>query len=200
MVIPFDRTQLENMCDYVGLAIHWLRRGHAADAHELLEKALAIGLAAIETEDRRLLLDGTPVGPETHPTKYEGKMNITDEQIDREKQHTMYTDTAHHEHPDCIRIAVQWLAAQQWVKRPNRRALRPIKHIIESWAGRYVSEADVCVAATLLGLQGRYPYFNISSRLTRPNLSRLEGIGEAMTQKNYLGHYGEVYSGLEEES
>ena len=125
-------------------------------------------------------------------------MNFTDEQIRAACMATTYTTKPHHEHPDCIRIAFEWLAAQQMTSRPSRRAAWPIKHLAESWAGRYVSEADVCVAATLLGLLGRYPHFSISSRLTRPSMSRLRNIGEALTQKNYLfSDYDDCYSRFE---
>jgi len=71
-----------------------------------------------------------------------------------------------------------------------------LKHIIEAWGGRYVSYFDVEVAAALLGLQGRYPFYDISSKLTRPSLSRLEGIGEAMKHRGYLSRpwHRDVYS------
>ncbi|MBV5327408.1 MAG: hypothetical protein JZU65_07195 [Chlorobium sp.] len=126
-------------------------------------------------------------------------MNITDEHIEKAKLHTTYSlCPAHHEHPDCIRIAVEWLSAQQWVKRPNRQG-NPIKHVIEIWGGRYISQSDVEVAAVLLGLEGRYPNFNISSKLTRPSMSRLGTIGEALKHKNYLfkDSYDSMYARLE---
>ena len=126
-------------------------------------------------------------------------MFLTDEHIELGKQQTVYTlNPARHEHSDCIRIAVAWLEAQKRLKNPSfGRGGHPLKHIIESWAGRYVSQNDVEVAATLLGLLGAYPYFNISSRLTRPSLLRLDGIEQAMKHKNYLGWYDAAYSRLE---
>jgi len=43
-------------------------------------------------------------------------------------------------------IVSEWLDAQ--VKTKNRRMTHnPIKHIIEKWSGRYVSQSDVEVAA-----------------------------------------------------
>lgn len=128
-------------------------------------------------------------------------MTITTEQIEQAKRRTRYRGTPYHQHPDCIRIAVEWLAAQRRMKNPTSRE-HSLKHIIESWAGRYVSHSDVEVAAVLVGLQGHYPFFNISSSLTRPNLSRLEGIGEAMAHKNYLLNpwHSNVYAVVEEES
>jgi hypothetical protein len=119
-------------------------------------------------------------------------MHVSDDQIEEAKRRTHYsnhsnTGEPNHEHPDCIRIAVQWLDAQRRLKSPAvGRGGWPLKHIIESWGGRYVSMNDVEVAATILGLRGIYPYFNISSRLTKPSLSRLEGIEEAMKHPNYL--------------
>lgn len=128
-------------------------------------------------------------------------MNITNEQIEAAKANTNYTTgKPHHEHPDCIRIAVEWLEAQKRLKNPSfGRGGHPLKHIIESWAGRYVSRDDVEVAANILGLQGAYPYFNISSRLTRPNLTRIQGIDQAMTHKIYLGKYDHAYALMEGE-
>lgn len=126
-------------------------------------------------------------------------MTITDEQIEQAKQSTRYTGKPVHEHPDCIRIAAEWLSAQRRIKQPTSRE-HGLKHIIEAWAGRYVSHFDVEVAATLLGLQGRYPYYDISSRLTRPRLTRLEGIGEAMKHRGYLASpwHVDVYARPEE--
>jgi hypothetical protein len=44
--------------------------------------------------------------------------------------------------------------------------------------------SDVEVAAELNPeIAGRYPHFNIASRLTKPHDRRLNGIGEAKTQK-----------------
>ncbi len=120
--------------------------------------------------------------------------NIPDEQIEEASRRTRYASKPYHQHPDCIRIAAEWLDAQRRLKAPAvGRGGWHLKHIIEAWAGRYVSQSDVEVAATLLGLKGRYPFYDISSRLTRPKLSRLEGIGEAMTQIGYLTSHQDVY-------
>lgn len=102
---------------------------------------------------------------------------------------------ARHQHDDCIRIAYQWLDAQTKTKGLTR-VDRQIKHYIEAWGGRYVSESDVQVAAELLKLQGTYPCFNISRRLTLPSDARLAGIGEARTQNYKLTerHIKEAYS------
>jgi hypothetical protein len=65
------------------------------------------------------------------------------------------------------------------------RRSRPLKHFIEKWGGRYVSQSDVEVAAELHPkIKGTYPYFNISARLTRPSDARLNNIHQAKTQ-NY---------------
>lgn len=108
---------------------------------------------------------------------------LTDQEIEEAKKRTKYSlgDDKVHEHPDCIRMAYQWLDAQSTVKRGN--ASRPLKHIIEKWAGRYISTSDVEVAAELHPrITGRYPEFNLSRRFVRPHDRRLSGIGEAMTQ------------------
>jgi len=75
----------------------------------------------------------------------------------------------HHEHNDSgILLAEYWLSHQNQLMHPNKR--NPIdKHIIESWAGVYVSSDDVAVAAILLDLKGTYPVFNISSKLIWPD-------------------------------
>lgn len=116
-------------------------------------------------------------------------MKFTDEQIEEAKRRTLYTSKPHHEHPDCIRIAAEWLAAQQRIQKPSNYRYG-IKQFVEAWAGRYVSASDVEVAATLLGLEGWYPCYNIHKRRTLPHLSRLVGIFEAMTQMDYRRHLG----------
>lgn len=121
------------------------------------------------------------------------KIEISDHNIEEAKAITNYTETIYHEHPDCIRIAYQWLDAQQITLRRVRYAF-PLKHIIESWAERYVSQADVEVAATMHPfIKGEYPYYFISSNLTEPDASRLKDISEALTQDNYRSSGSEVY-------
>ena len=106
--------------------------------------------------------------------------------IEKAKAKTRYSENPpYHEHQDCIAIAIEWLSAQKRTKRPGKRTAPPLKHIIESWAGRYVSQSDVEVAATVLNIPGRYPHYAISQKMIKPSLSRLDGIGEAMTQLNY---------------
>lgn len=109
-----------------------------------------------------------------------GKLRMLSvEEIEAAKAATKYGPKPHHEHIDCIRIAYEWLDAQVKTKGKNRSA-RPLKHHIEKWAGRYVSQSDVEVAAHLHpDIYGEYPHFNISSRLIRPSGNRLAGIGEA---------------------
>ena len=102
----------------------------------------------------------------------------------------------HHEHDDCIRIAYEWLDAQATTKGITKQA-RPLKHIIEKWGGRYVSQSDVEVAAALHPrIRGTYPSLNISRRLVLPSDARLTDIGEARTQNYQLTtrHVNEVYA------
>jgi hypothetical protein len=103
-----------------------------------------------------------------------------------------------HEHDDCIRIAYEWLDAQVKLKRPRMKA-RALKHIIENWAGRYVSQSDVEVAAYLHpDIIGEYPYYNLSARFIEPRRSRLDGIEEAGRQPNYnRGRMKGTYSAME---
>lgn len=107
---------------------------------------------------------------------------LTDQEIEAAKGRTKYTDAPHHEHNDCIRLAYEWLDAQKTIASAPRKYL-PLKHIIEKWAARYISETDVNVAAEMHPrISGAYPNFNLSARLTRPNDRRLTGIGEALSQ------------------
>ncbi len=114
---------------------------------------------------------------------------ITDAAIDIAKKNTEYTlDSHHHEHNDCIRIAYEWLDAQKKTKGISVKG-KALKHLIEYWGGRYVSTSDVCVAAELHSdIHGKYPRFNISTRLTEPSITRLNDIPEAMTH-HYRDHH-----------
>jgi hypothetical protein len=102
---------------------------------------------------------------------------LSSKEIENAKKRTSYgIEKVHHEHDDCIRIAYEWLDGQTTTKGIMRRA-RPLKHDIEKWGGRYVSQSDVEVAAELHPkIRGHYPYFNISARLVRPSDARLAGL------------------------
>lgn len=120
---------------------------------------------------------------------------ITTEQIEAAKQKLKLN--GHHEHDDCIRIAYEWLAAQKKTKKPQR-SIHEVKHLIEKWAGRYVSTDDVIVAAKLNpDIKGTYPGFNLSSGLTEPAISRLKGISEAFTQDQHKAHTIKSYKYIE---
>lgn len=113
-------------------------------------------------------------------------IKITKEQIDKAKKGTNYsTKQQLHQHDDCIRMAYEWLDAQKKIKGKCSSTFA-LKHIIEKWAGRYISMSDVEVAANMhKDIQGDYPWYNISSRLTEPSSSRLENIREAYKHNNY---------------
>jgi hypothetical protein len=110
---------------------------------------------------------------------------LSENDIAQAKQRTNYKSEPKdilHENDDCIRMAYQWLDAQKITARPTRTT-RPLKHIIEKWAGRYISTSDVQVAAELHpDIRGDYPHFNIGKQLTLPSDSRLKGIAEARSQ------------------
>lgn len=120
---------------------------------------------------------------------------LTSVQINEAKARTKYTDQPHHEIDDCIRIAYEWLDAQNKLTRQNSRMRKyPLKHIIENWGGRYVSQTDVDVAATLHpDIVGSYPCYNISVNLVKPASRRLERIAAANSQ-DYGGRYQDVYA------
>jgi hypothetical protein len=124
---------------------------------------------------------------------------LTDEEIESAKRKTKVSDReALHEHPDCIRIAYAWLDAQKKTKGVTTKTM-PLKHIIEKWAGRYVSTSDVEVAAELHPeIKGNYPHFNISNRLTEPSTNRLNGVSEAFKHDYHKRYDPKVYSIREE--
>jgi len=112
---------------------------------------------------------------------------LSDQEIEAAKARIKYSlpDGGHHEHNDCIRIAYEWLDAQKKIKNPTKKTYA-IKHLIEKWAGRYVSRSDVEVAALLhREIHGTYPHFNISTRLTEPSIERLKNISEAFNHNDY---------------
>ena len=112
--------------------------------------------------------------------------NLTDAQIEEGKDGVIYgSPQPLHQHNDCIRIAYEWLDAQRKISGPQK-LMFPLKHLIEKWGGRYVSQSDVEVAAYLHpSIRGKYPLYNISARLTLPAEDRLEDIGEAYAHDNY---------------
>ena len=119
---------------------------------------------------------------------------ITDVQIEEAKLRTKYSKKGQlHEHNDCIRIAYEWLDAQRKTKTARKKNF-PLKHIIEKWGGRYVSQSDVEVAVSLHPeIYGIYPNYNFSSRLTEPSIERLRGIGEAFAHDYRNQHTPEIY-------
>lgn len=118
--------------------------------------------------------------------------NLTD--LELQEAITKYSPKGLHQHPDCVRIAAEWLSAQKRIRTPRFNCY---KHIIESWGGRYVSKDDVRVAAKLMGIDGTYPYLQISSMLIRPDHSRLINVPNAFKHPNYVGKYDTVYRSIE---
>lgn len=114
---------------------------------------------------------------------------LTDEQINEAKKRVpCVAGDPNKNSPGCVRIAYEWLDAQVKTVSPMKRAYA-IKHLIEKWGARYVSQYDVEVAAYLHPqIKGKYPYYNISSKLTQPNEQRLVGIEEALTHMSYRDH------------
>ena len=112
--------------------------------------------------------------------------NLTDEQINEAKKRVPHpAGDPNRDSPDCVRIAYEWLDAQQTIGVTQKHGFA-LKHLIEKWGGRYVSQYDVEVAAYMHpSIKGKYPHYNISARLTLPADDRLEGIEEALTHMNY---------------
>ncbi|KTT98682.1 hypothetical protein SB4_10550 [Sphingomonas sanguinis] len=122
---------------------------------------------------------------------------LTDQEIEAGKAKLRYTSDVLHEHNDCIRLAYEWLDAQVTIKSGAKK-FRPLKHIIEKWAGRYVSQSDVEVAAIMHPrITGEYPNYNLSAKIVLPNDRRLQGIGEALTQGQRDRMDRSIYSTVE---
>lgn len=117
-------------------------------------------------------------------------VNLSKEQIEAAKKRAKYDGNDKvHEHDDCIRIAYEWLDAQKKIKSASSR-FHEVKHLVEKWAGRYISTADVIVAAELHpDVHGSYPTFNLSSNLTEPSDQRLTNIGEAYQHRDKRGSH-----------
>jgi len=116
----------------------------------------------------------------------------SDDAIEKAKKITRLADP-HYEHNDCIRIAYEWLDAQKKIKNPTTKRWT-LKHLIEKWAGRYVSTSDVEVAANMHpNIHGKYPNFNISARLTEPSTDRLKNISEAFKHNYREQHDSSIY-------
>ena len=125
---------------------------------------------------------------------------LTSEQISNARTICKYEcpEEAYHEHDDCVRVAYEWLDAQRTSTTPGKHEVE-LKRIIERWAGRYVSQADVELAAHLHPrISGSYPGFNLDDRLTLPCESRLRAISEAMTQGYRKRHDPAIYAIREE--
>ncbi|MEN8136173.1 MAG: hypothetical protein ABFS18_11655 [Thermodesulfobacteriota bacterium] len=118
---------------------------------------------------------------------------LTKEQIEKAKNEAVTVDP-HYGHDDSIRAAYEWLDAQKKIKHPSKIFHR-LKHLIEEWAGIYVTPHDVKIAAYLHpAINGDYyPYYNISSRLTEPSTDRLKNIGEAFTHATRESHKSSNY-------
>jgi hypothetical protein len=107
----------------------------------------------------------------------------TDKQIVDTIAQYSHRKGALHKNPECVKIAFAFLDAQVKTKKPCSEG-KPLKHIIEGWAGTYVSMSDVEMAAILHPeIQGEYPYFNISNRLVFPCYERLKGLTTPFKEK-----------------
>ena len=111
--------------------------------------------------------------------------NLTDAQIMREIENLPVNEQCYVHSCDQVRLAFQWLDAQKKLKRPNKRPWLE-KHVLERWAGRYISWCSVEVAGRLHPeITGNYPCFNIGNRFIYPNKRRQIDIAEAGIHPNY---------------
>ena len=116
----------------------------------------------------------------------------TDDQIDRIRQEP----GDFREYHDSVRCVHAFLQAQTQTQSPHTHIDR---HIISAWAGLYVAQPWIPVAAKLAGLKVDRVTggINISAKLILPDLRRLDGIAKARTQMNYTdvrsGHAHLIY-------
>ncbi|UIJ73392.1 hypothetical protein [Aurantimonas sp. HBX-1] len=123
---------------------------------------------------------------------------LTAEDIAKAKAFTSRsTPKAYHQSDDSIRIAYEWLDAQKLVAHPGR-TYRPLKEIIESWGGGYISQSDVEVAAHLHPrVFGDYPYFNLGAALVRPSEARIEKVKGRRVCPNRASKRSRIYAFIE---
>jgi hypothetical protein len=120
-------------------------------------------------------------------------MIITDEQIKEAKANTRYTLEPHHMHNGNIRAAYQWLDAQPKLTGAAKKRLA-LKHTIQKWAGFYVSQSDVEVAAYLHpDIFGVYPRYNISDSFVHPADCRLVGLIQRRTKRGFRRYEYRTY-------
>ncbi|TGK41237.1 hypothetical protein [Leptospira andrefontaineae] len=114
------------------------------------------------------------------------KRYLTDIEIEEAKGKVDYNHPHHyHQSNDCIRIAFEFIDAQKKTKTISKYPIVD-KHLVENWAGRYISMSDVEVACFLHNeVKGKYPFYNISKNLTDPSTERLKNIKEAFSQSGY---------------
>lgn len=102
----------------------------------------------------------------------------TDAEIEAAKARTRYSLPPVHGDNDRIRIAYQWLDAQDTKQSSAGDASLNLKCHIEKCAGQYVSRSDVEVAAEAHPrIWGKYPGFNLSGRRVLPSAARFDGLG-----------------------
>lgn len=114
-------------------------------------------------------------------------MKITDseiklalDEIKKKSSDDFYTESL-----DSVRIAYQWLDAQKSLKGVHLH-ISPIKHVIEFWGCRYVSQYDLDAAVLLHPrFKGSNDCYNLSKDLILPAMFRLEGIKEAGLHMDY---------------
>lgn len=104
-----------------------------------------------------------------------------------------YPDSAIKYHT--VLIAFAWLDAQVGTKNITKRQLG-LKRIIGNWASHHVSRNAIRIAARLHPrIEGDYPFYNISSLLVEPDLSRIAGMN--LAHHNIAPYFCSFYSKVE---
>lgn len=94
-----------------------------------------------------------------------------------------------------VLIAFAWLDAQVQTKNITKRPLG-LKRIIGNWASHHVSRNAIRIAARLHPrIEGDYPFYNISSLLVEPDLSRIAGMN--LAHHNIAPYFCSFYSKVE---
>lgn len=112
---------------------------------------------------------------------------VTDEQV---AERLVDVRPAGHNPHRSVRISMEWLAAQTPKVSAASQEL-PLKHVIEKWAGSYVSTTHVKIAAELLHIPGDYPLYHLQSNWVWPDIARLARYGsDNHYEPSYIAYAG----------
>ena len=117
---------------------------------------------------------------------------ITAEQIDKVRKEVSAPGLSQ-TNDDNIRIAYEWLDAQEWTTISGGGKIK-VKRLISKWGGREISQKEIDMAVALISERaGHTPQDTMNPRLTFPSAERLRGIAGALkadyTGQHIIGNY-----------